>query len=171
MKSGLRHCEYCGHAFDASVAFPASCQQCASITYLNPKPIGLVLLPVDRGVVVIRRSGEKKAGQLAFPGGFIEQGESWQEGAARELWEETGIRIDADEIKPFDIRSTPNGKLILIFGLAKGRKGADLPAYVPTSETTERLILQESQELAFPIHTAVLARFFQANKGLSLNPP
>jgi 8-oxo-dGTP diphosphatase len=42
----------------------------------------------------MQRKLEPKQGLWAIPGGFMEAGETTAEGAARELWEETGIRLD-----------------------------------------------------------------------------
>ena len=42
----------------------------------------------------IQRKLEPKRGFWAIPGGFMESGESSAEGAARELWEEAGVRLD-----------------------------------------------------------------------------
>ena len=57
--------------------------------------MALALVPVDNGLLVVRRN--KKAdpgfGQLALPGGYVDFREAWQDAAARELREETGIRL------------------------------------------------------------------------------
>ncbi len=46
----------------------------------------------------IQRKLEPRSGFWAIPGGFMEAGESLAEGAARELWEETGIRLPAESL-------------------------------------------------------------------------
>ena len=46
----------------------------------------------------IKRKLEPRAGFWAIPGGFMEQGETSAEGAARELREETGIRLQPEEL-------------------------------------------------------------------------
>lgn len=45
-------------------------------------------------VLVVRRKGALGKGQLALPGGFLEQDETTQDGALRELKEETAIKLD-----------------------------------------------------------------------------
>jgi len=45
-------------------------------------------------VLVVRRKGALGKGQLALPGGFLNQDEIIQDGALRELKEETAIRVD-----------------------------------------------------------------------------
>lgn len=53
----------------------------------------IVLAHVDSrpAVLLIRRRNHPFIGCLAFPGGFLEKGEELEQGAARELFEETGI--------------------------------------------------------------------------------
>lgn len=46
----------------------------------------------------IKRKLEPRAGFWAIPGGFMEQGETSAEGAARELWEEAGIRLRSEDL-------------------------------------------------------------------------
>jgi ADP-ribose pyrophosphatase YjhB (NUDIX family) len=156
-----RYCSYCGHAFTDSQPWPRTCAACAAVSYRNPLPVGILLLPVARGLVVIRRGIEPEKGRLALPGGYIGVGETWQEAIARELFEETGIRIGPAGIREYRVLTSPaHGGLILVFGLARRARLADLPPFVPTDETTERVILQGPEELAFPAHTQVVREYF-----------
>jgi 8-oxo-dGTP diphosphatase len=60
----------------------------------------------ERGrVLLIRRKNEPFKGHYAFPGGFIEVGETAENAAVRELKEETGIV--ADNLKLIGVYSDP----------------------------------------------------------------
>lgn len=158
------HCSFCGHPFEADQPWPRRCPYCQNVTFLNPTPIVVILLPVDEGLLVIRRGIPPQQGWLALPGGFVDYGESWQEAGAREVWEETGVRIEPQEIEEFWVRSTPQGDQILIFGLARPHTAATLPPFEPSPETTERAVITKPQELAFPLHTEVVKSFFIRTK-------
>jgi ADP-ribose pyrophosphatase YjhB (NUDIX family) len=154
------HCGFCGTRFAEGLAFPRTCGSCANITYVNPLPVAVLLLPVDGGLLVVRRGIEPRRGQLALPGGFINLGESWQAAAARELEEETGVRIDAAEVKDFRVLSAPDGT-VLVFGLAAPRSAANLPPFRLSEETSEVRVLSEPAPLAFPLHTRVVEEYFE----------
>jgi ADP-ribose pyrophosphatase YjhB (NUDIX family) len=49
-------------------------------------------------LLLIRRDLPPQVGFWAIPGGFMEAGETTAEGAARELWEEAGIRIAPESL-------------------------------------------------------------------------
>jgi ADP-ribose pyrophosphatase YjhB (NUDIX family) len=155
-----RYCSYCGNPFAEGQTWPRRCANCGQSTYQNPLPVSVVLLPVDGGLLCVRRGIEPGKGKLALPGGFIDVGESWQAAGARELWEETGVRIDPAAIQHFRVMSAPDGTL-LVFGLAPAMSAADLPLFAPLPETMERVILMEPVELAFPLHTAAAEQWFQ----------
>jgi 8-oxo-dGTP diphosphatase len=60
----------------------------------------------ERGhVLLIRRRNDPFKGQFAFPGGFVELGETVENGATRELKEETGIV--ADNLRLIGVYSDP----------------------------------------------------------------
>jgi 8-oxo-dGTP diphosphatase len=158
------HCSYCGTAYPQGMPWPRTCVGCGEITWSNPIPVAVALLPVrvadgTTGLVVVRRDIEPARGQLALPGGFIEAGESWQQAAVRELREETGLDDDPAQVSLVDVASTP-GLSILIFGLLPVRDAADLPPSAPTEEATEWLVITAPQPLAFPTHTAVVRDWF-----------
>jgi ADP-ribose pyrophosphatase YjhB (NUDIX family) len=163
------HCSYCGHAFEPAAAYPRLCGSCQETTYVNPAPVAVLVLPVDDGVLTIRRGIEPRKGQLALPGGFIDLGEAWRDGCARELREETGIVVDATKIDLFDVHSAPDGTL-LVFGVGPRLRGADLPKFAPTNETSEAVILEAPAELGFPLHTKVLSAWFARRRARETQP-
>ncbi|MBP7999641.1 MAG: NUDIX domain-containing protein [Chloroflexi bacterium] len=152
------YCSFCGSRFVEEMSWPRTCVHCQQISYKNPLPVAVLLLPVEAGVLAVRRAIEPRLGQLALPGGYIEVGESWQAAAARELREEAGITIDPSTITEYRVRSAPDGT-VLIFGLAPRYRLADLPPFTPTPECSEWVILTLPALLAFPLHTEVVTQF------------
>lgn len=157
------HCSYCGRYFGNDQPFPRSCGWCSKVTYQNPQPVSVVLLPVDRGLLVVRRGIEPERGKLALPGGYINLGDTWQDAGARELFEETGIIIKPRSIREFRVISSDEGKLV-IFGLAESMASAKLPRFVPTEETLECIVASGPKRLAFDSHTEVMREYFRTRK-------
>lgn len=156
-------CSFCGRRFLEGQRWPRICGHCGSTTYRNPLPVALALLPVDDGLLVIRRAAAPRQGQLSLPGGFIELHESWQHACARELREEAGVTVPPETFSDFGARSTPDGYL-LVFGLGPTLREADLPPFRPNSEAAARLIITAPAELAFPLHSEMVQRFFASRR-------
>jgi ADP-ribose pyrophosphatase YjhB (NUDIX family) len=162
-------CTHCGARLP-DAGWPRTCDACKEITYRNPIPVGITLLPVldvfcDKpgyrlGLLVVRRAIPPAIGRLALPGGYMEMGETWEHACAREVHEETRVVIEEATIKPFAIRTSPTG-MLLIFGLAAPiHLGAWLRDFTPNSETQAIDVIWEPTDLAFPIHADVAARYF-----------
>jgi len=160
------HCSYCGASFDDARPWPRRCSNCGNTTYLNPLPVVVILLPLAGGVVTIRRNTEPQKGWLTLPGGYLDLGETWQEGGKRELLEETGIDLGAGKIRLYDVQNGLDDTLV-IFGLAE-RQDASLLRPFSSEETQEVVLIEEPVELGFAMHTAVMTRYFaeQASRGV-----
>lgn len=156
-----KYCSFCGALFPQPITFPHQCKVCNSVTYINPLPVAVGLIPIKNwGLLTVRRNIEPKKGELALPGGFIEVGESWQAAVAREVWEETGIKIEVEKLQLFDTLSAPDGT-VLIFGLLVSENEIELPDFQANNETQELVVLENFQPLAFPLHTKVCERYFE----------
>ncbi|WP_369381033.1 NUDIX domain-containing protein [Streptomyces sp. cg36] len=157
------HCSACGSPYPSpSDRWPRACAACGTVSYRNPLPVAVALLPVTdargTGLVVITRAVEPRIGRLALPGGFVDDGELWQEAVVRELYEETGIEASAAEVRLADALSSPQH--VLLFGLLPPRPTASLPPPAPTDETAGWQLLHHPEELAFPLHTQVVREWF-----------
>eukprot|EP00483_Globobulimina_turgida_P000891 UN00892 len=69
------------------------CNNCDFIHYSNPKIATGVIATYSNKIVLTKRNIEPGFGLWCLPGGFLESGESPQDGAIREVWEEIGAEI------------------------------------------------------------------------------
>src|SRR5205085_5685699 len=74
------------------------CPACGFVFYRNPVPaVGVVVALEDR-LVLIQRKYEPQAGHWGLPAGYMELGESAEEAAIRECYEETGLLVQIDHL-------------------------------------------------------------------------
>lgn len=106
----MKYCSDCGEAMESTAAWPKKCRSCGREFFKNPIPVAVVLLPVDDGVLVVRRAVGPGAGKLALPGGFVDWGEGWRQAAARELFEETGVTVEPDVHMAQGLKDAKAGK-------------------------------------------------------------
>ena len=60
----------------------------------TPKLMVDIVIPMEEGVVLIRRGNDPFEGRWALPGGFVEVGETVEQAAVRETEEETGLKVE-----------------------------------------------------------------------------
>lgn len=90
-------CPRCGHtrSADNQGKTPFNCTACGLVYHFNPTvAAGAIIFDGDGKMLLIKREKEPSAGRLGVPGGFIDFGESAEEGLRREVREEVGIEID-----------------------------------------------------------------------------
>lgn len=95
-----------------------------------PAPgVGVGVLVLHEGLVLLgRRRGSHGAGHWAAPGGRLEFGESLEACAARELFEETGLRARHLELGPYTNDVFPQARRhdLTVFVVARGVLGSPL---------------------------------------------
>ncbi|MDP5072102.1 MAG: NUDIX hydrolase, partial [Congregibacter sp.] len=69
------------------------CDACDHIHYVNPRVIVGCLPIYEDKVLLCKRAIEPRHGLWTMPAGFMENGETTEEGAARETWEEARARV------------------------------------------------------------------------------
>jgi 8-oxo-dGTP diphosphatase len=107
-----------------------------------------VVIPAERGVVLIRRAAEPFKGRWALPGGFVEVGETVEEAADREAAEETGLAVEVARLVGVysEPERDPRGHNVSVAFLVRVLSG-DLAA---ASDAAEVAVLDPSSvELAF----------------------
>ena len=77
----------------------AVCGTCGFINYVNPKIVaGVVVHARDGRILLCRRAIEPRRGFWTVPAGFMEEGETTLEGAAREVREEACATVGIDAL-------------------------------------------------------------------------
>ena len=74
------------------------CPDCGHIAYENPKIVVGSVVVSDGRVLLCRRAIQPRLGFWTLPAGFLELGETTEEGAAREAFEEACARIRFDGV-------------------------------------------------------------------------
>ena len=81
------------------------CEGCGKTHYQNPSVLVAAYVCVGDRILWIRRGIAPAAGKWAMPGGFMENDETPETAAARELQEETGIVVDAEAMTLVSVSS------------------------------------------------------------------
>jgi ADP-ribose pyrophosphatase YjhB (NUDIX family) len=95
MQSPFKYCPYCKETLGLDRTHGLAvkyCEKCHRHYFNNPAPGVAILAEKDGKILLVKRGLEPMAGTWALPGGFIEQAESIERAALRELKEETGLK-------------------------------------------------------------------------------
>ncbi|MEO8553908.1 MAG: NUDIX domain-containing protein [Kofleriaceae bacterium] len=162
-------CDRCGTAFPDTSKYPRTCAACGNQVWANPIPVAVALVPVDGGLLVVRRGIPPAIGKLALVGGFLEEHETWQTGCAREVFEETNVVVDPSSCQlQWLSSSAPRPNRILIFAVTEPVRA--LPPFVANAETQERGVIHGpgglDEDFAFSTHIEAARRYF-ADRGIT----
>ena len=90
------------------------CSGCGTVHYQNPKIVTGCVPVWEDSVLLCRRAIEPRSGYWTVPAGFMELGETVEEGAIRETWEEARARVEI--LAPYSMFNLPHvNQLYIIF--------------------------------------------------------
>ncbi len=99
----MKFCSQCGSEVTSRVpegdSLPrAVCDACGTIHYENPRVVVGCIPVAGNQILLCRRAIEPRYGYWTVPAGFLENGETMQEGAARETREEAMAEVQIGEL-------------------------------------------------------------------------
>lgn len=163
MYPAIRFCSACGarvqHLVPPGDNLPRHvCTACHTIHYQNPRMVVGTLPVWENRILLCRRAIEPRRGFWTLPAGFMENGESLEQAAARETAEEAGCEIELGKL--FAIVSIPPIHQVHFFYRAT-LLGPDCN---PGEETLETALLHEDEvpwdDLAFHSVRYAIQQFF-----------
>lgn len=159
----MNYCSHCGH--NVSQIIPPGdnrprhvCGRCGTIHYQNPRIIAGCLPVFGDRVLLCKRAIEPRVGYWTLPAGFMENGESTEQAAARETLEEARAEVNIGEL--YTVTSIIHVNQVQMLYLAELKT----PEYAPGEESLDVELFTEEQipwdELAFQtIHNALRLYF------------
>jgi len=133
------------------------CESCATVHYTNPKIVA-GCIPEWRGQLLLcRRAIEPRHGLWTLPAGFMEDGESTEQAAARETWEEARARVE--NLTLYGVFSIPHiSQVYMMF-----RASLQAEEFAPGPESLEVTLFEKHEipwdQLAFPVVKLTLEKY------------
>ena len=159
----IKHCRACGSAVAYRTPADdnrerATCTVCETIHYENPLNVVGTVPVLDGRVLLCRRNIEPRRGFWTLPAGFMELGETTEQGALRETVEESGAHVALEGLFSL-INVVRVGQVHLFY---RARMLDD--DFVPGPESLEARLFDEAgvpwDEIAFRTTRMTLEFFF-----------
>lgn len=94
----FRFCPRCGNSNPSPGVIPFHCKSCAYANYFGPvAAVGGLVINTNRQLLLVRRAKNPGKGKWGLPGGFIDSGETAEVAVAREIAEETSLKVTRTE--------------------------------------------------------------------------
>ena len=143
------------------------CTSCETVHYQNPKIIAGCLPVWEDKVLLCRRSIEPRKGYWNVPAGFMEIGETVEEGAIREVWEEAAAKVNILHVHTiFTFKKFHHVYVQFIGELVNGQFGVG-------EESLETRLFSEEEipwdDIAFESSVFALEKFFEDRRSGTTN--
>ncbi|MGH1469569.1 MAG: NUDIX hydrolase [Cellvibrionaceae bacterium] len=163
----MKFCSNCGNNVERKIPDGDDrerhvCGYCDTIHYQNPRIITGCLPIYEDKVLLCKRAIEPRHGYWTLPAGFMENGETIQEGALRESWEEAKASINVDSL--YTMFNLPHINQVYFFY----RGTLSNLEFGPGIESIDVQLFTEDaipwDELAFPVIKKTLEHYFNDRK-------
>lgn len=169
----MNYCSFCGSK-NLEFKIPEGdnmkrfvCQECKTIHYQNPRVIVGCLPVYQDKIIICKRAIDPCKGLWNLPAGFMENGERAEDGALRELKEETGL--DGQIIKLHCIYSIPHVNQIYLIFLTR----IDTDKTEPGLETMEVRYFGEQEipwgDIGFTSSVYAIEKYFEYKSTMNVN--
>jgi ADP-ribose pyrophosphatase YjhB (NUDIX family) len=159
----LKFCSQCGAPVTLTVPngdhLPRHiCDECGIVHYQNPKLV-VGVVPEYRGQILLcKRAIEPRLGFWTMPAGFMENGETMQQAAARESMEEAMAHVEVGSLLAV-VSVTHAHQVHVMF-----RGKLNEPKFGAGAESLEVMLCDEAQvpwpDIAFPSVEFALRKYF-----------
>ena len=134
------------------------CTNCGLVHYSNPKMVVGCIPELNGQILLCKRNIEPRKGKWTLPAGYLENGESVQEGALRETKEETRASVQIiDPYRLFNIVFVDQIYFMFRANLTSAKFG-------PTNESTDVRLFEEKNipwdNIAFEVIKQTLEHYF-----------
>lgn len=164
----MKFCSVCGSA-DIALTVPEGdqrsryvCPSCGTVHYSNPKIVCGVVPVFEDKVMLCLRGIEPRKGKWTLPAGFMENEETVEEGAQRELYEEAVSTVALGPL--LTVISVPHISQVHMMYLGTMVE----PKFAVTPESTEIKLFTEAEipwgELAFRTVKTALEHYFECRR-------
>jgi ADP-ribose pyrophosphatase YjhB (NUDIX family) len=169
----MKYCSLCGSKLTKCIPVGDDrdrevCNDCGHIHYQNPKVVTGCLVEQDGKILLCQRAIEPRYGLWTLPAGFMENGETVEEGAARETREEA--MADVEVIGLYTLFSLTHINQIYMLFRARFKS----PEFAPGPESLDVKLVSEAEipwdEIAFPVIEETLRLYFEDRKTGSFVP-
>ncbi len=135
------------------------CDSCGTIHYQNPRLIVGCVPEYEGQILLCRRAIEPRHGYWTVPAGFMENGETLQQAAARETHEEALARVEIGSL--LTVVHVLHAQQVHVFFRARMRE----PDFGAGTESLEAMLVRPEDipwgDIAFPSTVFTLQRYLE----------
>jgi len=160
----MKFCSQCGH--EVVVTIPPGdhlprfvCEACGTIHYQNPRIVTGCVAEWQGRILLCKRAIDPRKGFWTLPAGFMENGETTEQAAARETAEEA--LAEAVDLVPFALVNVPHVSQVHLMFRARLKDGR----HAPGAESLETALMGDQaipwDAIAFPSVRYTLERYLE----------
>ncbi|MBN1897496.1 MAG: NUDIX hydrolase [Spirochaetes bacterium] len=162
----FKYCPFCGRALQTrSIEGKARnyCPDCGYVHYVNPLPIVAIVIEEKGKILIVKRAIEPQKGKWVLPGGFVDDDETPERAALRELKEETDLQgHKPDFITMVSNKSELYGPILMMGFYVSDWKGIPKAGDDALEVRFEKI--NDPARIAFHTHRIILKEFWRDKK-------